>query len=128
MKEVLFRGLKTSGGWIFGYYFKKKNPFSPDGLPEKHCISDLPPFGSEVVPETVGQYTGLKDRNGAKIFEGDILSDGAKEYEVRYLFSGYYCFRKTASGYDATPLQNFFGAFGSGVEVIGNIHERGYST
>lgn len=74
MREIIFRGKrKDNGEWIFGYYFQKQNPFSEDGFPITHYISDCPPFGAEVDPETVGQFTGITDKNGKRIFEGDII-------------------------------------------------------
>lgn len=73
MREILFRGKRTdNGGWIEGFYYQKPNPLSQDGLPIFHGISDLPPFGEEVDPDTVGQYIGT-DINGARLFEGDIV-------------------------------------------------------
>ena len=130
MREILFRGKrKDNGEWIEGFYFQKKNPFSEYGEPIRHFISDLPPFGAEVVPETVGQYTGLKDNNGKRIFEGDIvvLDDEVKKIfdasdgEVKYGWGGFYvhefstlCSLNTLAAHD--------GVF-RGV-VIGNIHDN----
>ena len=68
MREIIFRGnRKDNGESIFGYYFQKQNPFSADGFPITHYISDCPPFGAEVDPETVGQFTGKTDKNGKKV-------------------------------------------------------------
>lgn len=72
MREILFRGKRVDNGeWIYGWYFQKQNPHTVDGQPITHCVSDLPPFGAEVILETVGQYSGRKAEEEIKIFEGD---------------------------------------------------------
>lgn len=90
MREFEFRGRMSNGKWVYGNLLL-------------NCISDIVCIGSgdkayAVDPDTVGQYTGLKDIHGYKIFEGDILRCRDEYYMVDYLIGDYngWIFRDTS--------------------------------
>lgn len=138
MRKILFRGKRLdTGEWIEGWYYKKPNTQSSDGEPVKHYISDLPPFGAEVKPETVGEYSGLTDKNGKPIFEGDIvayhkpvvpwwdrsLPDGTTGEVVFSAGAFYMSVERNALVSAMYLLNSFFGAHGSILEVVSNVHD-----
>lgn len=118
MREILFRGKAAVDTWI-----ESDSILQFEDHPIKKCrvvtLFQADEGWVEVIPETVGQYTGLTDKNGKKIFEGDIVKwDGTEISQIRYCDGVYrLC---NAQGYYGVAIHNHY----SYVEVIGNIHDN----
>ena len=128
MREILFRGKRVSNGeWVEGSLIKAKAENNKDVLyliaPFTMSAFDV----QEVTPETVGQYTGLTDKNGQKIFEGDILKNVMRWCEEER--NGLVTFKDGAFGFIWHRGEvKMFHAFASVVnieyEVIGSVFDN----
>ena len=129
MREILFRGKRIDNGeWVYGYYARKGtdeeffrhficvNTFSSDYRSNYTYPFYLNDY--EVDPSSVSEFTGLTDKNGQKIFEGDIIFDPELKdnYFVEFDEGGFCAGDMFLQAYIS------FGEFSC--EVIGNIHDN----
>ena len=126
MREIIFRGKRTiNGDWVYGGFVHgnerkslRDSIFVYDS--ETQSFNDY-----EINPSTLGQYTGLTDKNGKRIFEGDIVktdkfSEPNKQYIIKYdLQFGAFIGQDRYNVYFVT-----FDGDSCDFEVIGNIHDN----
>lgn len=147
MREILFRGKRCDNGeWTKGFYVRADHHWHKNGIHKDWIICGASANGGwfalhnkyAVKEETVGQFTGLTDKNGKKVFEGDIFhledeivgviifKDGCFRIETYGLRGAFmeYGFDECAGGWgliDCEPIDwsNIYD-----MEIIGNIHDN----
>ena len=149
MREILFRGKrKDNGEWVEGNLFGPDNPETPTQI----CIlTNIVRISYDIDPESIGQYTGLTDSNGKKIFEDDKIRYVVNDEYGMYLESleyhedyegidfsnlwtidtvvygievGYPAFDLNSHEWECNGLSNLNESCQYFYEVIGNIHDN----
>lgn len=138
MREILFRGKSTRGGeWVFGNLIHVGEycailELDCEAYGNTYLSKDLGDIDGQAVPvdpETVGQFIGIRDKKGKKIFEGDIVSTEYDRICIVEWFVG-----NDEIGWDLTPINTYENIRyhkpprrlfdGQYTEIVGNIHDK----
>ena len=131
MREILCRGKrKDNGEWAYGYLYIRNDGQYEISFYSKYFDSER--FTYDIIPETVGEYTNLTDKNDKKIFEGDIIKQ-INSYD-KLEMTGFVRFSKSSQfviSHTYTEKENCYKrgmkkafAIKTNCEIIGNIYDN----
>jgi len=121
MREIVFRGKNVfTNEWYYGYLMNKpKHGLCIEFVDENDVQTNV-----VVDPNTIGQYTGMIDKNGQRIFEDDIVMkrtyNGKKPMRVVFSFGCFHC----GFGGGSSTATHPYTLDDKQIEVIGNIHDN----
>ncbi len=121
MRQIKFRGKETSkpNRWMIGHYYEE------NGASFIWVKGEMKNWPIEVDAETVGQFTGLLDKNGKEIYEGDIILLGKnKTYTAQIVYRNDSLRIYSVGGYFIDDLDYIRQCGIEYCEVIGNIHDN----
>lgn len=121
MREIIFRGQTNNGKWVYGNLSHREieGGYSCDYIEEQESGAY-----TEVLPETIGQFTGIRDANKERIFEGDIIS------EENTSIKRHVCYNEKEARFVAKAEDGFFCSLSQEwvtechKVIVGNIHDN----